>query len=198
MGAEMDFSDIGDVLSSGSDFLDTAGDFLKLVRELKAQFHDGQVQNGQAGASRSGGQSAWGLQRGAPSLAPEVRQVAATNGAAWVPDTTAGFGGVDLTGIWCPPMNAFDRCAIRQSGAYLNVSAMMGGTMIFAGEGMVDPPTRARALPRRPAHPCARLRRSLRQRCAGRSARAATAQRHDQRGPRRAATVGLSDDEPAV
>jgi hypothetical protein len=40
-------------------------------------------------------------------------------------------------------MNAFDQCVLRQSGAYLNVSAMFGGAMVFAGEGLFDPRTSA-------------------------------------------------------
>jgi hypothetical protein len=144
----MDFSDIGDVLSSATDLLGDAGDFLKCVREVKTQWRDLQ-----AGGSRPASPPVWGsgyaaapsFQQAGPALAPEVRQVAAANGAAWVPETTAGYGGIDLTGVWCPPMNFFDRCVIRQSGAYLNVAAMMGGTMTFAGEGLFDPQARALA-----------------------------------------------------
>ena len=148
-GAEMDFSDIGEVLGSTTDLLDKTGDFLRCAREVKAQW-----QELRTGKSHPGGaQPGWGsgfpasasYQSAGPSLAVEVRQVAAANGDPWVPETTAGFGGIDLTGIWCPPMNAFDRCAIRQSGAYLNVAAMIGGMMIFAGEGLFDPHARALA-----------------------------------------------------
>jgi hypothetical protein len=84
-------------------------------------------------------------QSAGPSLALEVRQIAAPNGDPWVPETTAGFGRIDLTGIRCPPMNAYHRCAIRQSGAYLNVAAMTGKMMTFAGEGLFDPHARALA-----------------------------------------------------
>jgi hypothetical protein len=162
-GAGMDFGDIGDVLGSATDLLDTGGKFLKAVREVKSQWQ--QLQSGGAppgGGTQPGGgaQPSWGAPQpnwggaypaapsysnAGPSVAAEVRQVAAANGNPWVPETTAGFGGIDLTGVWCPPMNTFDRCVIRQSAAYLNVAAMMGGMMTFAGEGLFDPNARALA-----------------------------------------------------
>lgn len=139
----MDIDDIGDVLGSVTDLLDQGGDFLRAVRELKTQWRA--VQSGQPSA-----QAGWGgapapsdLRSTGPSVAAEVRQVAAANGDPWIPEMTGGFGGIDLTGVWCPPMNVFDQCMLRQSGAYLNVAAVLGGTMIFAGEGLFDPRTRA-------------------------------------------------------
>lgn len=145
----MDFGDISEVLRSATDLLDTTGDFLRFVREAKAQWRHARTGESHAAALRPG----WGAgysgpvsyRSAGPSLAVEVRRAAAANGDPWVPDTTAGFGGIDLTGVWCPPLNAYDQCAIRQSGAYLNVAAMIGGMMIFAGEGLFDPRTRALA-----------------------------------------------------
>lgn len=144
----MDFGDIGDVLSSATDLLDETGDFLTCVRQVKAQWRELRSGTSHPGGAHLGWSRAdpapVSYQSAGPSLAVEVRRVAAANGDPWVPETTAGFGGIDLTGVWCPPMNVFDRCAIRQSGRYLNVAAMIGGVMTFAGEGLFDP--RARAL----------------------------------------------------
>jgi hypothetical protein len=130
----MDVDDIGDVLGSVTDLLDQGGDFLRAVRELKTQWRG--VQSGQSSARSS-------LHSTGPSVAAEVREVAAANGDPWIPDMTGGYGGIDLTGVWCPPMNVFDQCMLRQSGAYLNVAAVLAGTMIFAGEGLFDLRTRA-------------------------------------------------------
>ena len=135
----MDFGDIGDVLSSATDLLDEAGDFLGCVRQMKSQWQALRLDAAHPPAS-----AGWVTgQQARPSVATEIIQVAAANGDSWVPETTAGFGGIDLTGVWCPPMNFYDRCTIRQSGAYLNVAAMIGGMMTFAGEGLFDPRTRA-------------------------------------------------------
>lgn len=141
----MDISDIANVLGTVTDLLDKGGDFLKSVREVKAEVRAWQSGELPAHAGRAGYPAAASYRSAGPSLAAEVRQVAAFNGDPWVPDTTAGIGGIDLTGVWCPPMNVYDQCVLRQSGAYLNVSAVFGGMMIFAGEGLFDPHSRALA-----------------------------------------------------
>src|ERR1700712_4767132 len=103
----MDFSDIGDVLGSATDLLDTGGKFLKAVREIKSQWQQlqsgGPPPGGGAQPNWGASQPNWGggapsFQNAGPAVAAEVRQVAAANGNPWVPETTAGFGGIDLTG----------------------------------------------------------------------------------------------------
>ena len=81
----MDIDDIGDVLGSVTDPLDQGGDLLRAMRELKTQWRA--VQSGQSSA-----QPGWGsgpapsrLQSTGPSVAAEVRQVAAANGDPWIP-----------------------------------------------------------------------------------------------------------------
>lgn len=141
----MDIGDIANVLGSVTDLLDKGGDFLKSVREVKAEVRAWQSGEPAAYAGRAGYPAVANYQSPGPSLAAEIRQVAASNGDPWVPESTGGIGGIDLTGVWCPPMNVYDQCVLRQSGAYLNVAAVFGGMMIFAGEGLFDPRTRALA-----------------------------------------------------
>jgi hypothetical protein len=139
----MDFDDVGQFLDASGDLMGDLSHLLSGVLKVKSQWQ--QLRN--AAAPVGGGGPAWGTPptvaaAGGPPVSAEVRQVAAANGNPWVPDVTAAFGGIDLTGTWCPPMNFYDRCTIRQSGPYLNVAAMIGGAMTFAGEGLVDPPSR--------------------------------------------------------
>jgi hypothetical protein len=145
----MDFDDIGQFIDSGGDLLGDVSHLLSGVLKVKSQWRQLRADGPQPGAG-AGGWSGDHFPASAggnvgPPVATEVRQVAAANGNPWVPDTTAGFGGIDLTGVWCPPMNFYDRCAIRQSGPYLNVAALIGGMMTFAGEGLVDPGSRTLA-----------------------------------------------------
>lgn len=142
----MDFGDIGEFVDSSGDLLGDLSHLLSGVLKVKSQWQQlrsGSAQPVGAPMGWAGNQmAAPGIPNAGPPVAAEVRQVAAANGNAWIPDTTVGFGGIDLTGVWCPPMNFLDRCAIRQSGPYLNVAAMIGGMMTFAGEGLVDPASR--------------------------------------------------------
>jgi hypothetical protein len=145
----MDFGDIGEFVDSGGELLGDVSQLLSGILKVKSQWQQlrgGRAQPGGTLPSWTGNYPAASrVPNPGPPVAAEVRQVAAVNGNPWVPDTTAGFGGIDLTGVWCPPMNFYDRCVIRQSGPYLNVAAMIGGMMTFAGEGLVDPGSRVLA-----------------------------------------------------
>ncbi len=70
---------------------------------------------------------------------PAIQQVAAQFGNPWVPAQTQGLDGIDLTGIWCPPMNPMDQTYIRQYGPYLNLVAGLMGMPTAVGEGLFDP-----------------------------------------------------------
>lgn len=74
---------------------------------------------------------------------PAIQQVAAQFGNSWVPTQTQGLGGVDLTGIWCPPGNPMDQTYIRQFGPYLNLVAGIMGMQTAVGEGLYDPEHRS-------------------------------------------------------
>jgi hypothetical protein len=143
----MDLSDIGGALDTAADIFEVGGKFLSFVREVKSTLRGSQPGGSYPTAVQpgSGYPVAAAYQNAGPALAGEVRQVAAANGDPWVPETTGGIAGIDLTGVWCPSMNVYDQCVFRQSGVYLNVAAMMGGMMTFVGEGLFDPRTRALA-----------------------------------------------------
>ena len=70
---------------------------------------------------------------------PQIQQMAAQNGNAWVPQQTQGIGDVDLTGVWCPPGNPMDQTYIRQFGPYLNLVAGIMGMPTVVAEGLYDP-----------------------------------------------------------
>jgi hypothetical protein len=130
---------IGAVASTTSDVLGAINDFKELA--------DG----GSADAAAFAAPMA-----GVPAMAPftaqahdpyggggqwlgQLQQVAAQNGNAWVPPQTSGLMGIDLTGIWSPPMNPMDQTYIRQYGPYLNVVAGIAGMPTFMAEGLFDP-----------------------------------------------------------
>lgn len=120
---DLDLSGFADALNSGADVLSAVGKLVGAVRGIKKELRRQEPATARTGAPWLG----------------EVQHVAAANGDPWVPQRTAGHLGTDLTGVWCPPMNPMDRCAVRQSGRYLNVTAMAGGVPIFVGEGLIDP-----------------------------------------------------------
>jgi hypothetical protein len=70
---------------------------------------------------------------------PQLQSVAGQFGNPWVPTQTYGLLGVDLTGLWSPPMNMYDQTYIRQFGPYLNVIAGVGGMPTLYAEGVFDP-----------------------------------------------------------
>lgn len=70
---------------------------------------------------------------------PELQNLAAQHGNAWVPRNTQGFLGVDLTGIWGHPQMLHEQTYIRQFGPYLNVIAGINGVPTFLAEGLFDP-----------------------------------------------------------
>jgi hypothetical protein len=74
---------------------------------------------------------------------PQVRAVAVQQGNPWVPPSTAGFLGIDLTGVWAPPGNPLDLAYLRQFGPYLNLIAGIGGQPTLIAEGLYDPTTRS-------------------------------------------------------
>lgn len=81
--------------------------------------------------------------RGGAQWLPQIQQLAAQNGNAWVPQQTQGIGDVDLTGVWCPPGNLMDQTYIRQFGPYLNLVSGIMGMPTFVGEGLYDPTHRS-------------------------------------------------------
>lgn len=70
---------------------------------------------------------------------PELQNLAGQFGNPWVPTRTQDFLGIDLTGIWSPPMNLMDQTYIRQFGPYLNVIAGVGGMPTLYAEGLLNP-----------------------------------------------------------
>ncbi len=74
---------------------------------------------------------------------PHLQAMAAGMGHAWVPEQTADFLGLDLTGIWAPPMNPADQCYLRQYGPYVNFIAGILGMPYAFGEGIFSPNVRA-------------------------------------------------------
>jgi hypothetical protein len=124
----------------------TVGDIVGTINKFK-----GLAQSGKADARAFAAPAA-----GAPAMAqfqPQMRDpyggggqwlgqlqgVAAEHGNSWVPPQTAGLMGIDLTGVWSPPMNPMDQTYIRQYGPYLNVIAGIGGVPTFMAEGLFDP-----------------------------------------------------------
>jgi hypothetical protein len=72
---------------------------------------------------------------------PELQNLAGQLGNSWVPPRTQGLFGIDLTGIWSPPLNFSDQTYLRQFGPYLNFIAGIGGLPLGFGEGLFDPST---------------------------------------------------------
>lgn len=70
---------------------------------------------------------------------PQLQQLASQHGDGWVPAQTEGLNGINLTGLWAPPMNPLDQTYIRQSGPYLNLIAGVGGIPGLYAEGLFDP-----------------------------------------------------------
>lgn len=70
---------------------------------------------------------------------PELQNLAGQFGNPWVATRTQGLLGIDLTGIWSPPMNPIDQTYIRQFGPYLNLIAGVGGMPTLYAEGLLNP-----------------------------------------------------------
>jgi len=70
---------------------------------------------------------------------PQLQNLAAQFGNPWVPTQTAGFVGIDLTGVWAPPLNPLDQTYIREFGPYLNVVTGIAGMASGFGEGFFVP-----------------------------------------------------------
>lgn len=70
---------------------------------------------------------------------PQLQNLAQQQGDAWVPRQTQGLQGVDLTGIWTPPMAPFEQDYIRQYGPYLNFISGIGSVPFCFAEGVVNP-----------------------------------------------------------
>ena len=77
--------------------------------------------------------------QGGAQWLPDLQQVAGQMGNSWVPNHTQGLQGVNLTGVWSPPMNLMDQSYIRQFGPYLNVIAGVGYQPTLFTEGMLNP-----------------------------------------------------------
>lgn len=69
----------------------------------------------------------------------QLRNLAGQHGDSWVPTRTQGLLGIDLTGIWSPPINPFDQTYVRQFGPYINVIAGVSGMPTLYAEGLFDP-----------------------------------------------------------
>jgi hypothetical protein len=70
---------------------------------------------------------------------PYLQQLAGQFGNAWVPAQTSGLFGIDLTGVWAPPMNPMEQTYLRQSGPYLNLITGLAGTPLALAEGIFIP-----------------------------------------------------------
>jgi hypothetical protein len=70
---------------------------------------------------------------------PQLQNLAGQFGNPWVPMSTQSLLGINMTGIWAPPMNPFDQTYIRQFGPYLNMIAGIGGVPTLYAEGLLDP-----------------------------------------------------------
>ena len=70
---------------------------------------------------------------------PELQNMACQFGSSWIPQQTQGIQGINLTGIWSPPMNPYDQTYIRQYGPYINIIAGIGGNPTLYAEGLFNP-----------------------------------------------------------
>jgi hypothetical protein len=77
--------------------------------------------------------------QGGAQWLPQLRQVAAQQGSAWVPPHTEGLAGINLTGVWVPPGNTWERDYVRQTGPYLNMIIGVGAMQTGYSEGLFDP-----------------------------------------------------------
>jgi hypothetical protein len=77
--------------------------------------------------------------QGGTQWLPQLRQVAAQQGSAWVPPHTEGLAGINLTGVWVPPGNTWERDYVRQTGPYLNMITGVGAMQTGYSEGLLDP-----------------------------------------------------------
>lgn len=138
--------DIMNLISNMGTIANTAGEFLGALNEAKDLMESGRADAAAFAAPMAA----------MPAMAPftpqmqdpygggqqwlgQLQQVAADNGNAWVPPQTAGLGGIDLTGVWSPPMNPMSQTYIRQFGPYLNIIEGIGGMPTAMGEGLFDP-----------------------------------------------------------
>lgn len=134
----------------------TAGEVVDTVKKVKEMF-----QGGAAPAPLGQGPTfAPGSGTHAPAMYPfqpqtvdpfgggarfldQLSAMAAQQSGAWVPAQTQGVSGVELTGLWVPPMNPIEQTYIRQFGVYLNLVTGMGLTMggmpVLLSEGIFDP-----------------------------------------------------------
>jgi hypothetical protein len=109
-------SNVGTLASTASDVLGVIGEFKELA--------DGGAGDAAAYAAPVAGMPAMAAftpqmqdpYGGGRQWLGQLQQVAAQNGNSWVPPETQGLMGIDLTGVWCPPMNPMDQTYIRQYG----------------------------------------------------------------------------------
>lgn len=141
----MDFQNTMANISGG---LGVASDLLGLMNDVKQLCASGQVDaTAFQGAAMGGPPMAPFMQQmadpygGGQQWIGQLRQMAAQNGNGWVPQQTAGLGGIDLTGLWRNPMNPMEQSYIRQFGPMLNMVAGIGGIPGFTAEGLFDPST---------------------------------------------------------
>lgn len=73
---------------------------------------------------------------------PQLSQIAQQFGNGWVPQQTQSLMGINLTGVWCPPMNFYDQTYIRQYGPYINIIAGVNGMPTVYAEGVFNPSNR--------------------------------------------------------
>jgi hypothetical protein len=69
---------------------------------------------------------------------PELQNMAGNFGNPWIPKSTQGWGGIDLTGVWLTYQTINELSYIRQFGPYLNWITEIGGYMPFYHEGLFD------------------------------------------------------------
>lgn|ERR1700730_7697058 len=142
--------DLISLISNIDIIIKTGGDLLSLVQQAKGFLCTNQS-SPQMMATPPQSPMSWGMPmmnpfvpqmadpfQGGAQFIPWLTQLAEQNGNAWVPTQTMPLFGLNLTGIWCPPMNPTDQTYIRQYGPYLNVIAGLYGTPTFFGEGLFN------------------------------------------------------------
>ena len=145
------FEELLGMLSGVGEAMDTANQILDVVHKVKDIMQASQTNPNAAQGMPNNfpGQFTPQMQQfqakqsdpfqGGQQWLPQLQQVASQFGNSWVPTQTYSFMGVDLTGLWSPPMNPYDQTYIRQYGPYLNVIAGVGGNPTLYGEGIFYP-----------------------------------------------------------
>lgn len=72
-------------------------------------------------------------------IVPSLRQVGNEVSAAWVPDRSEGFCGIDISGAWNPRDQSLAPTYIRQFGPFFNVFKLRAENPPLYAEGLINP-----------------------------------------------------------